>query len=47
MSLRCPLLQILKPKQRALEDCLRDEPDWSALLRVEEIELAGVLQSAN
>jgi hypothetical protein len=33
--------------QRALEDCLRDEPDWSGLLRVEEIEFAGMLQSAN
>jgi len=33
--------------QRALEDCLPDEPAWSGLLRVEEIELAGMLQSAN
>jgi hypothetical protein len=32
---------------RALEDFLRDEPDWRGLPRVEEIELAGVLQSAN
>ncbi len=24
--------------QRALEDCLRDEPQWAGLLRVEEIE---------
>jgi hypothetical protein len=24
---------------RALEDCLRDEPDWRGLVRVEEIEL--------
>ena len=27
--------------QRALEDCLRDEPQWQGLLRVEEIEFAG------
>jgi hypothetical protein len=33
--------------QRALEDCLRDEPDWRGLLRVEEIEFGGVLQSVN
>jgi hypothetical protein len=33
--------------KRALEDCLRDEPDWQGLLWVEEIELAGMLQSAN
>ncbi len=26
--------------QRALEDCLRDEPEWRGLLRVEEIELS-------
>jgi hypothetical protein len=25
--------------KRALEDCLRDEPDWRGLLRVEEFEL--------
>ena len=30
--------------KRALEDCLRDEPDWSGLLRVEEIAFAGMLQ---
>jgi hypothetical protein len=24
--------------QRALEDCLRDEPEWRGQLRVEEIE---------
>jgi hypothetical protein len=24
--------------QRALEECLRDEPDWRGLLSVEEIE---------
>lgn len=33
--------------QHALEDCLRDEPDWRGLLRVEEIGFAEVLQSAN
>ena len=33
--------------QHALEDCLRDEPDWRGVLRVEEIEFAEVLQSAN
>ena len=33
--------------QRALEDCLRDEPDWHGLLRVEEIELSDSCQSAN
>jgi hypothetical protein len=27
--------------QRALEGCLRDEPDWKGLLRVEEVELSG------
>jgi hypothetical protein len=26
--------------QHALEDCLRDEPDWRGLLHVEEIELS-------
>lgn len=25
--------------QRALEDCLRDEPEWRGLLRVEAVEL--------
>jgi hypothetical protein len=33
--------------QRALEACLRDEPEWHGLPRVEEIEFAGMLQSAN
>jgi hypothetical protein len=28
--------------QRALENCLRDEPDWRGLLRVEELEFGGV-----
>lgn len=31
--------------QRALEECLRDEPEWRGLLRVEPIELSGT-QSA-
>ena len=26
--------------QRALEDCLRDEPHWRGLLRVEKVELS-------
>jgi hypothetical protein len=25
--------------QRALEECLRDEPEWRGLLRVQEIDL--------
>ena len=33
--------------QRALEDCLRDEPQWRGLLRVEEVELSGASLSAN
>jgi hypothetical protein len=33
--------------RRALEDCLRDEPDWQGRLRVEEVELAGTMQSPN
>ena len=33
--------------RRALEDCLRDESGWRGLLRVEEVEFAGMLQSAN
>ena len=28
----------LDDAERALEHCLRDEPDWRGLLRVEEIE---------
>jgi hypothetical protein len=32
--------------RRALEDCLRDEPEWRGLLRVEPIELSDT-QSAN
>lgn len=31
----------------ALEDSLRDEPDWRALLRVEQSESASMLRSAN
>jgi hypothetical protein len=30
--------------QRALEYCLRDEPQWHGLLRVEEIELEASAQ---
>ena len=33
--------------RRALEDSLRDEPDWRGLLRLEEIELAGADLSSN
>jgi hypothetical protein len=33
--------------QRALEDCLRDEPEWRTLLRVQEIEFAGTSASTN
>jgi hypothetical protein len=33
--------------QRALEDCLRDEPQWRGLLRVEEVELSGASLSSN
>jgi hypothetical protein len=33
--------------QRALEDCLRDEPDWRGLLRVEEVEFLGASLSPN
>ena len=33
--------------KRALEDCLRDEPDWCGLLRVEEIELSADKTSLN
>jgi len=31
----------------SLEDCLRDEPEWRGLLRVEEIELSAEYQSVN
>jgi hypothetical protein len=33
--------------QRALEDCLWDEPEWRGLLRVEAIELSGTDQCSN
>jgi hypothetical protein len=33
--------------QRALEECLRDEPEWRTLLRVQEIEFAGTSASTN
>ena len=33
--------------QRALEECLRDEPDWRGLLRVEEIEFSATSECTN
>jgi hypothetical protein len=33
--------------QRALEDCLRDEPHWEGLLRIETIELSADKTSLN
>jgi len=33
--------------ERALEDCLRDEPEWRGLLRVEEIEFSVGSECAN
>jgi hypothetical protein len=33
--------------QHALEDCLRDEPEWRRVLRVEAIELSATDQSVN
>jgi hypothetical protein len=33
--------------QRALEECLRDEPQWRGLLRVDEVELADADQRPN
>ena len=33
--------------ERALEDCLRDEPAWRGLLRVEEIEFSAAWECAN
>jgi hypothetical protein len=33
--------------ERALEDCLRDEPEWRGLLRVEEIEFSATSEWAN
>jgi hypothetical protein len=40
-------LSASKTRKRALEDCVKDEPTWRGLLRVEEIEFAGMLQSVN
>ena len=36
-----------KDAQRALEGCLRDEPDWRGQLWIEEIELEGASLSPN
>jgi hypothetical protein len=36
-----------KDAQRALQDCLRDEPDWRGLLRVEEIDFSATSECAN
>ena len=33
--------------QRALEDGLRDEPQWRGLLRVEEVDLSDTSPNAN
>ena len=33
--------------EHALEDCLRDEPEWRGLLRVEEIEFSVASECAN
>jgi hypothetical protein len=33
--------------ERALEDCLRDEPEWRGLLRVKEIEFSVGSECAN
>jgi hypothetical protein len=33
--------------ERALEGCLRDEPEWRGLLRVEEIEFLAASECAN
>jgi hypothetical protein len=33
--------------QRALEDCLRDEPEWRGVLSIERIELSAVQMSLN
>jgi hypothetical protein len=33
--------------ERALADCLRDEPGWRGLLWIEEVELAGKPPSPN
>ena len=36
-----------KDAQPALEDCLRDEPQWRGMLRVEEVEFSGASLSEN
>jgi hypothetical protein len=33
--------------ERALADCLRDEPEWRGLLRVKEIECSAASDCAN
>jgi hypothetical protein len=33
--------------QQALHDCLRDEPEWPGLLRIEEVEFSGATLSPN
>ena len=33
--------------QQALEDRLRDEPEWRGLLRIEEVEFSGASLSPN
>jgi hypothetical protein len=33
--------------ERALADCLHDEPQWQGLLYLEEVELAGAPPSPN
>jgi hypothetical protein len=33
--------------QRALEGCLRDEPEWRGLLRIEALELTSASDSSN
>lgn len=33
--------------QRALAECLRDEPEWRTLVRVQEIEFSGASSSTN
>jgi len=38
---------IREDAERALADCLRDEPGWRGLLWIEEIELAGAPPSPN
>jgi hypothetical protein len=40
-------IELFITAKRALEDCLRDEPQWLGLLRVEEIELSADKTSLN